>query len=238
MNENIESQSQSNNPSSTTPSALAEVTLAWASATHSSSIETNSTLKFAPRNYPHTPDQIAKELRVDEEGNLWWRYFNGTPRKMNRPVGTIKDTGYKVTRLDKHLYRNSALVWCLYYSRWPLPGKVIDHINHNELDDRKENLREVSNAENGRNRKWLQSNNKSGVVGVSWATDRNKWYVQLKFNGKPIPGGHYESFEDAVSARRQLEIDYGVADYAIVTACTSPKSKTLDSISVFQHFNR
>lgn len=193
---------------------------------------------FAPRKYPHTPEQIAKELRVDEEGNLWWRYFNGTPRKMSRPVGTIKDTEYKVTRLDKHLYRNSALAWCLYYNRWPLPGKVIDHINHNTLDDRKENLREVSNAENMRNRKWLQSNNKSGVVGVSWAADRNKWYVQLKFNGKPIPGGHYESFEDAVAARRQLEIDYGVADYAVVTACTSPKPKTLDPISVFQHFNR
>ncbi|MBK9952862.1 MAG: hypothetical protein IPP10_15545 [Candidatus Competibacteraceae bacterium] len=82
------------------------------------------------------------------------------------------------------------------------------------------------------------SSNKSGVVGVSWAADRNKWYVQLKFNGKLIPGGHYESFEDAVAARRQLEIDYGVADYAVVTACTSPKPKTLDPISVFQHFNR
>ena len=41
-------------------------------------------------------------------------------------------------------------------------------------------------------------------------------------------------FEDAIKARRQLEIDYGVADYAVVTVYTSPKSKTIDAISTFQ----
>ena len=111
---------------------------------------------------------------------------------------------------------------------------VIDHIDKNTLNDRKDNLREVSNAANMRNRKGLQSNNKSGVVGVCWAKNTNKWHSQLRFNGKTIHGGHYESFEDAVAARRQLEITYGVADYAVVTACTSPKPKTLDSMSTFQ----
>lgn len=88
---------------------------------------------------------------------------------MNKPVGTLNNYGYKRTRLDSYDYLNSALAFCLYYGRWPLPKMVIDHIDNNTLNDRKENLREVSNAENMRNRKELQSNNKSGVVGVCWA---------------------------------------------------------------------
>ncbi len=123
---------------------------------------------------------------------------------MNKPVGSPNNRGYKITSIDGYYYINSALVFCLYYGRWPLPKMVIDHIDHNRLNDRKENLREVSNAENLRNRKGPQSNNKSGVLGVSWVADRNKWCVRIKFNGKHI-GGSYESFEVAVAARRQLE---------------------------------
>lgn len=239
MNENIELQSQSNNPSLTTPSALAEVTLAWASATPLSSTETSSTLKFAPRNYPHTPEQIAKELRVDEEGVLWWKkqgQSNQARRKLKQPVGSLSGRKLNYLSFTVHGYRYlvHTVVFCLYHGRWPLPGKVIDHINHNTLNNRKENLREVSNTENQRNRKGLQSNNKSGIAGVGWAKDRNKWYADLTLNGKTIHGGSHESFEDAVAARQQLEIDYGIADYAVMTVYTSPKSKTIDAISTFQ----
>jgi len=216
MSENAELHLQSNHPLLTTPSVLEEVTLAWASATPLSSIETNSTLRLAPRNYPHTPEQIAKELRVDEEGNLWWNPKRN--RKSDKPAGTIGLNGYRYVSLYKQRYLSSALAWCLYYGRWPFSGKVIDHINHNTLDDRKENLREVSNAVNMRNRKGLTLHNTTGVTGVYWNIANNKWQVELKFEGKKISGGYYRNFDDAVAARRQLEIDYGVADYAIVTA--------------------
>lgn len=188
---------------------------------------------FAPRKYPHTPEQIAKELRVDAAGELWWRRPR-RGRKMNRPTGHTKGYEYKRTMLDGTLYLNSAIVWCLYYGRWPYLGMVLDHINHNTLDDRKENLREVSNAENQRNTKGLQINNTSGVTGVCWDKAAGKWLVYLRFDDERIHGGRHESFEDAVAARQQLEIDYGIADYAVMTVYTSPKPKTLDSISTFQ----
>ncbi len=193
---------------------------------------------FAPRKYFHSPEQIAKELMIDEEGKLWWKQRKGTSRKMNKPAGSPGKNGYEGIRLDHELYYSHTLAWCLYYGCWPSSGLVIDHINHNICDNRKENLRLVSNAANTRNRKGPQTNNMYGVLGVCWNKAKNKWLVQLGLNGKNIYGGIYSKFEAAVAARRQLEIDYGVADYAVVTACTSPKSKTLDSISVFQHFNR
>ncbi len=156
---------------------------------------------------------------------------------MNKPVGSVDNDGYKIAGLNRYYYRNSTLAWCLYYGRWPLSGKVIDHINHNTLDDRKENLREASQAENARNRKGLSVSNTTGAVGVYWSKQKNRWQTRLQFNNEDIYGGSYKNFEDAVAARRQLEITYGVADYAVVTSCTSPKPKTLDSMSIFQNIS-
>lgn len=43
----------------------------------------------------------------------------------------------------------------------------VDHINHDGLDNRKENLRIVTNSQNGMNRR-LTSANTSGYKGVSF----------------------------------------------------------------------
>lgn len=59
----------------------------------------------------------------------------------------------------------------------------IDHINGNELDNRRENLRSATNAENLMNQK-LCSNNTSGFKGVIWRKDRNKWQAKIMVHGK------------------------------------------------------
>lgn len=136
--------------------------------------------------------------------------------------------------LDGNTYTAHGIAFCLYHGRWPLPGLVIDHMNNNPLDNRKENLREVTTSINALNREKLPSNNTSGTIGVFWESHKQRWKSTLWFNNKLISGGHFKNLRDAIKARRQLEIDYGVADYAVVTAYASPKSKTLDTISTFQ----
>jgi hypothetical protein len=64
------------------------------------------------------------------------------------------------------------------------PGEKIDHINHNTLDYRRENLRVVSNMENTRNRKGKNSNNTSGYRNVTWMGKH--WRVQLQKEGKNV----------------------------------------------------
>lgn len=40
------------------------------------------------------------------------------------------------------------MIWAAYHNRWPHPGLVVDHLNRNRLDNRIENLQEVTQREN------------------------------------------------------------------------------------------
>lgn len=84
---------------------------------------------------------------------------------------------------------------------------VVDHMNHNTLDNRKENLRICSQQKNTFNQK-VRSNNWTGVSGVSWDYDRNKWQAYISINGKRILLGRFDIFEDAVIARKEAEEKY------------------------------
>ena len=81
----------------------------------------------------------------------------------------------------------------------PPKGMVIDHINHNGLDNRRENLRICTNAENQRNR-GKQKNNTSGYKGVDWRKDHKKWRARINKDNKTIHIGYYNIIEEAARA--------------------------------------
>ena len=62
----------------------------------------------------------------------------------------------------------------------------VDHLNGNTLDNRKENLRICTNADNLKHRVNLPKNNTSGILGVRYRKDRDKWYAEIKSNGERI----------------------------------------------------
>lgn len=81
--------------------------------------------------------------------------------------------------------------------------RVVDHINHNTLDNRKTNLRICTIFGNCQN----IITNTSGKPGV--CIDRlGKWYSRIKINGKNIYLGRFDSFENAKYARELAEIKY------------------------------
>lgn len=85
----------------------------------------------------------------------------------------------------------------------------VDHINGNSLDNRKSNLRVVSNAENQQNRsKGAQSNSKSGVRGVSWHKASKKWCAQIKVDGKTIWLGVHKTIEEAEQVVKEARREY------------------------------
>lgn len=74
--------------------------------------------------------------------------------------------------------------------------KVVDHINHNGLDNRKVNLRVCEHCQNIQNQR-LRFDNSSGFKGVSWNSRRGKWRAQITLSGKRKELGLFDSPERA-----------------------------------------
>ena len=79
----------------------------------------------------------------------------------------------------------------------------IDYINRNRLDNRKENFRIVTQAENLKN-KSKYKNNKTGFRGVSFCKRNNVYRAYVSKNGKKIMLG---SFSDPVEAAKAYDIE-------------------------------
>jgi hypothetical protein len=84
---------------------------------------------------------------------------------------------------------------------------MVDHINHDILDNRKENLRIVTRSQNLRNRD-LGKNNKSGCNGVNWHKESQKWIARITVNKKVIYLGVYDNLDEAIRVRKEAEIKY------------------------------
>lgn len=75
----------------------------------------------------------------------------------------------------------------------------VDHINGDGLDNRRENLRLCTSAENSRNVR-PYTGGTSALKGVSWHLRVKKWRAQIKINGKKLHLGYYSTEEDAAKA--------------------------------------
>lgn len=116
--------------------------------------------------------------------------------------------GYIITEIDNHqvsLHR---------YLLNPLPEMQIDHINHDKSDNRRNNLRVVSQNEN----QWNMgptAQNTSGVKGVAWNKRNKKWVAFIYHRGNRYHLGTFDNKEDAISARHAAEEKYyGEYSYA------------------------
>lgn len=83
-----------------------------------------------------------------------------------------------------------------------LSEKGIDHINGNGLDNRRSNLRKVTQQQNLFNA-GLRKDNKSGYRGVNWHASAQKWRSYISLNGKQNHLGLFKNLESAIEARKK-----------------------------------
>ena len=82
-----------------------------------------------------------------------------------------------------------------------------DHIDRNPLNNRRSNLRQATASQQNMNQ-GKQSNNTSGVIGVCWHKDRNKWNAFISISGKRKHLGYFLNKDDAICTRLKAEKEY------------------------------
>lgn len=99
-----------------------------------------------------------------------------------------------------HVVMNSARVKLYTLLLGAKPGTEVDHIDLNPLNNCRNNIRITTHQENQINHP-LQSNNSSGVSGVSYYPPRGKYRARIKIGQHDIHLGYYPTFQHAVQAR-------------------------------------
>lgn len=86
-------------------------------------------------------------------------------------------------------------------------GYVIDHKDHDILNNQKNNLRHITQHQNTMYC-CIPKNNTSGYKGLWWNKEKKKWSVEIKVRYKKIFLGHFEDKKRAIIVRQQAEIKY------------------------------
>ena len=120
--------------------------------------------------------------------------------KISHHTWYLNPTGYADCKLTNgpHLKLHHVIIGK------PPKGLVTDHINRNKLDNRKSNLRHVTQRENNLNRDVMEHKIKNRMLGIKTYNGKKgtTYYVVLHdTNNKTIHIGKFKSIEEAMKAR-------------------------------------
>jgi hypothetical protein len=98
----------------------------------------------------------------------------------------------------------------------PPAGMLVDHINHNGLDNRKANLRPATHQQNIFNRTYKNKKGSSSKYkGVSWTPHVKMWRVRVWFNYKSKNIGYFNDEIEAAKAYDEAVKKYH-GDFAVL----------------------
>jgi hypothetical protein len=155
---------------------------------------------------PQMTKEYAHTLFEYRDGKLYWKISRSTRDITGKEAGYINH-GYRMVMIDGRNWRVHRIVFLMHHGFMP---DMIDHINTDRSDNRIENLRAADEKTNSYNA-GLRKDNVSGVKGVSWDKNRNKWVVRISLNRK-INQWYVDCFDKACeiakAARAELHGEY------------------------------
>ena len=126
---------------------------------------------------------------------------------LNWHVKYVNESYYAMTNCDKEEYGKTVEYLHRFIANADV-GDVIDHINHNTLDNRKANLRYSNMAKNAMNRRGKNTNNTSGYRNVSWSKSYKQWVVQLQVEGKNTLIGRFDDVHEAGNFAKRMRLKH------------------------------
>lgn len=149
--------------------------------------------------------ELKEELYYDKDtGNFYW-LIPKKGRDVTRPAGTRNNNGYRTITYQGHVYSQHRLAWFYVTGEWPL--EFIDHIDGNPHNNKWDNLRQASHAENMRNRK-RKFDSHTGIKGVVRDYRSDTWHVHMMINGKVVSRGPFFSYQMACKEYDRLAKDH------------------------------
>ena len=150
-------------------------------------------------------DELLKYNKDD--GSFTWVKNVGSRAKAGSFAGSKHSSGRVYICIKKRDYLAHRLVWLHFNGS--LPCCDIDHINGDSFDNRIENLRLATHAENMQNHRRARADSASQLIGVMPRNRQKKcWYAEIRTNGKKKYLGSFHTKEEAhlayLTAKREL----------------------------------
>lgn len=140
-----------------------------------------------------SPAMFVADARWSSEAKS--RQWNA--KYANGPAGGLDGKGYVRIRIGGFRFRAHRLIWRMMKGTWP--RSEVDHRDGDRQNNRLDNLREATSAQNSQNRR-KRITNTSGFTGVYWHKKTSQWRVELAVDGQRIYGGLFHRKDDAASA--------------------------------------
>lgn len=144
--------------------------------------------------------KLLQESFCYEDGNLIWKQPTGRRISVGQVAGR-NNNGYRMIGFMGKEYMAHRLVFMFHHGYLP---PEVDHIDGNRSNNKIDNLRAATHAENLRNQR-LKSSNTSGLKNVGWAKREQRWRVRVTIDGKDKHIGYFK--------------DRDLADLVAIEAC-------------------
>lgn len=161
------------------------------------------------------PISFLRALLDVRDGVLYWRerprshfirvnsFTTFNRHKAGTPAGGKASTGYMVVGFSAQpgakarLFMMHRVIWAIHYGEWP--DGEIDHIDHDPLNNRIDNLRIADRTTNCQNRR-VKAGSKSRFLGVVWSKESGKWRAACGIGGKKKQLGRFDCEIEAARA--------------------------------------
>lgn len=152
-------------------------------------------------------DRPREHFRHD----LGFKFFQS--KWPGKPAGCISGKYYRVALTYKRggewvsvNLHNHRIIWTLQNGEDP-GQNIVDHSNRDKRDNEGGNLRLADHIQSSQNRR-KRSDNLSGVAGVSFRPDINKWRARITVSKRILDLGSFDTLEEAAAVRKAAEIEH------------------------------
>lgn len=153
------------------------------------------------RNYRRKPPKPGGDAKQIPLGDGCYAYVDAADFEWLNRYNWRLQNGYAARR------QNGRVIYMHREIMNPPKGMMVDHGNHNKLDNTRENLRVCTRQQNTHNnRKHVDSC--SQFKGVGYNREKEKWFAKAYFEGKRIWLGYFDEEADAARAYDRTAVEY------------------------------